>query len=43
MGWGVHYFDRRLNRDCVSRAYPTRDDALHDLSRQNCEVRHISE
>ena len=44
MDWVVHYFDRRLNRECVSRSYATREDALRnacDLKRQNCEVSYI--
>ncbi len=44
MNWIVHYFDRRLNSDSVSRAFASKEDALRqarDLTRQNCVVRFI--
>src|SRR5262245_48235578 len=44
MTWTTHYFDRRLNRDSVSRAFASKEDALRqarDLMRQNCVVRFI--
>lgn len=44
MDWVVHYFDRRLNRETISRSYTTKEGALRnacDLKRQNCEVRYI--
>jgi hypothetical protein len=44
MNWTVHYFDRRLNRDSVSRAFASKEDALRqacDLTRQNCIVRFV--
>src|SRR4029077_6729718 len=44
MNWTTHYFDRRLNRDSVSRAFASKEDALRqacDLMRQNCVVRFV--
>jgi hypothetical protein len=44
MDWVVHYFDRKLNRESISREHPSRDRALRnacDLLRQQCEVRYI--
>ena len=44
MTWTTHYFDRRLNKDSVSRAFASKEDALRqarDLMRQNCVVRFI--
>src|SRR2546426_4924099 len=44
MNWIVHYFDRRLNSDSVSRAFASKEDALRqacDLTRQNCGARFI--
>jgi len=28
MSWTAHYFDPRLNRDAVTRAFGSKDDAL---------------
>src|SRR4029450_3658887 len=44
MNWIVHYFDRRLNSDSVSRAFAWKEEALRqarDLTRQNCGGRLI--
>jgi hypothetical protein len=44
MNWTTHYFDRRSNRDSVSRAFASKEDALRhacDLMRQNCVVRFV--
>jgi hypothetical protein len=44
MSWTAHYFDRRLNREGVSRACASKEDALRlacDLVRQNCIVRYV--
>ena len=44
MTWTTHYFDRRLNKDSVSRAFASKEDALRqacDLTRQNCIVRFV--
>ena len=44
MDWVVHYFDRKLNRESISREHPSRDRALRnacDLLPQQCEVRYI--
>ena len=44
MSWTAHYFDRRLNRDCVTRTYSTREGALRsacDLSRDSCIVKYV--
>jgi hypothetical protein len=41
MDWTAHYFDRRLNRDGISRAFASKEDALREachLMRQNCRV-----
>ena len=42
MDW--HYFDRRLNRDGISRAFASKEDALREacyLMRQNCRVHFV--
>ncbi len=39
-----HYFDRKLNRETVSREYSSKEGALRnacDLMRRQCEVRYI--
>jgi hypothetical protein len=39
MAWTVHYFDKRLNSEEVSRLFPSEEDALRhacDLERGNC-------
>jgi|GEM_PF-1483761 len=44
MDWVVHYFDRKLNRETVSREYSAKDGALRsacDLMRRQCDVRYI--
>jgi hypothetical protein len=44
MNWTVHYFDRRLNSEFVSRAFASKEDALRqacDLTQQNCVVRFV--
>jgi len=44
MDWVVHYFDRKLNRETVSREYSSKEGALRnacDLMRRQCEVRYI--
>ena len=44
MNWIVHYFDRRLNSDGVSRAFASKEDALVaacDLMRRNCVVNFV--
>ena len=30
MNWIAHYFDRRLNRDSISRAFASKEDALRE-------------
>jgi hypothetical protein len=30
MDWVVHYFDRKLNRESISREHPSRDRALRN-------------
>jgi len=41
MSWTAHYFDPRLNRDAVTRAFGSKDDALAacDLIRRHCAFR----
>ena len=44
MNWIAHYFDRRLNRDSISRAFASKEDALReacDLTRGSCVVHFI--
>ena len=44
MSWTAHYFDPRLNRDAVTRAFGSKDDALLaacDLIRRKCIVRFV--
>ncbi|TMJ32824.1 MAG: hypothetical protein E6G88_02300 [Alphaproteobacteria bacterium] len=44
MDWVVHYFDRKLNRETVSRQYSAKEGALRsacDLMRRQCDVRYI--
>jgi hypothetical protein len=44
MDWVVHYFDRKLNRETVSREYSAKEGALRsacDLMRRQCDVRYI--
>src|SRR5260370_4372244 len=44
MDWVVHYFDRKLNRETVSREYGAKEGALRnacDLMRRQCDVRYI--
>jgi hypothetical protein len=44
MTWTAHYFDRRLNRDGVSRAFAFKEGALRqarDLMRRDCGVRFV--
>ena len=44
MDWVVHYFDRKLNRESVSRKHSSKDGALRhacDLLRQQCDVRYV--
>jgi hypothetical protein len=41
MTWTAHYFDRRLNRNAVTRAFGSKDDALRearDLMHRKCVV-----
>jgi hypothetical protein len=41
MNWTTHYFDRRLNRDSVSRAFASKEDALArpDAAELRCAFR----
>jgi hypothetical protein len=44
MAWTVSYFDRQLNREAVSRAFASQEDALRharDLLQRNCLVQHV--
>ena len=44
MNWIAHYFDRRLNRDSISRAFASKEDALReacDLTRRSCVVHFV--
>jgi hypothetical protein len=44
MTWTAHYFDRRLNKDTVTRAFGSKDDALLaacDLIHRTCMVHFI--
>jgi hypothetical protein len=44
MNWTTHYYDRRLNRDAVSRAYAAKEGALRnacDLTLEKCIVRYV--
>ena len=44
MDWIAHYFDRRLNRDSISRAFASKEDALReacDLTRRSCVVHFV--
>jgi hypothetical protein len=44
MDWVVHYFDRKLNRETVSREHSSKHGALRnacDLMRRQCDVRYI--
>jgi hypothetical protein len=44
MTWIAHYFDPRLNREGVSRAFASQEGALRQacaLMRQNCIVHYI--
>jgi hypothetical protein len=44
MSWTAHYFDRRLNKEGVSRACASKEDALRlacDLVHRNCIVRYV--
>jgi hypothetical protein len=44
MAWTAHYFDPRLNRDAVTRAFGSKDDALRearDLIHRKCIVHFI--
>jgi hypothetical protein len=44
MSWTAHYFDRRLNREAVTRSCTSREDALRlacDLIRRECIVRFV--
>jgi hypothetical protein len=41
MSWTSHYFDPRLNRETVTRACTSQEEALRlacDLIRRNCRV-----
>ena len=41
MNWTAHYFDRRLNRDAVTRSCATKEDAFRlacGLMRRECRV-----
>ena len=41
MSWTAHYFDRRLNRDAVTRSCATKEDAFRlacGLMRRECRV-----
>ena len=42
--WTVHYFDKRLNRDGISREFTAEDAAMHqacDLMRQGMRVDYV--
>jgi hypothetical protein len=42
--WTVHYFDKRLNSEEVSRIFASQEDALRhacDLELKNCITHHI--
>ena len=44
MSWTAHYFDPRLNRDAVTRAFGSKDDALRaacDLVARKCTVHSV--
>jgi hypothetical protein len=44
MSWTAHYFDPRLNRDAVTRAFGSKDDALRaacDLIARKCIVHSV--
>ena len=44
MTWTAHYFDRRLNREGVSRAFASKEGALRqarDLMCRECVVRFV--
>ena len=44
MSWTAHYFDPRLNRDAVTRAFGSEDDALRaacDLVARKCIVHSV--
>ena len=44
MDWIAHYFDRRLNRGSISRAFASKEDALReacDLTRRSCVVHFV--
>jgi hypothetical protein len=44
MTWVAHYFDRRLNRDAVTRAFGSKEDALREargLMFRKCVVHFI--
>jgi hypothetical protein len=46
MSWTAHYFDRRLNRDAVTRSCATKEDAFRltcDLMRRECQVHFIKD
>jgi hypothetical protein len=45
MIWRVHYFDPQSNREGVSRAFASKEDALRQacyLMRKNCVARFIA-
>jgi hypothetical protein len=42
MTWTAHYFDPRLNREGVSRAFSSQEDAMRlALMRQTCVVHFV--
>jgi hypothetical protein len=44
MTWTAHYFDPRSNREAVSRAFSSQEDAMHQacfLMRQTCVVHFV--
>src|SRR6266508_318944 len=44
INWTTHYFEPRLNRDCVSRAFSPKEDALRqecDLMQRKCVMRFV--
>src|SRR5262249_25877207 len=44
MNWTTHYFEPRLNRDCLSRAFSSKEDALRqacDLMQRKCRMRFV--